>query len=59
MFLWLVTLMTITIELGVFHVLVVGYIDDYYHLTVFFNCKNYYKDKGTANIDRPFFFRKL
>jgi hypothetical protein len=24
MFLWLVTLMTITIELGVFHVLVVG-----------------------------------
>jgi hypothetical protein len=25
MFLWLVTLMTITIELGAFHVLVVGY----------------------------------
>jgi hypothetical protein len=31
MFLWLVTLMTITIELGVFYVLVVGYIDDHYH----------------------------
>ena len=31
MFLWLVTLMTITIELGVFHILVVGYIDDHYH----------------------------
>jgi hypothetical protein len=31
MFLWLVTLMTITIELGVFDVLVVGYIDDHYH----------------------------
>jgi hypothetical protein len=26
MFLWLVTLVTITIELGAFHVLVVGYI---------------------------------
>jgi hypothetical protein len=31
MFLWLVTLMTITIELGVFHVLVAGYIGDHYH----------------------------
>jgi hypothetical protein len=31
MFLWLVTLVTITIELGVFHVLVVGYIGDHYH----------------------------
>jgi hypothetical protein len=31
MFLWLVTLMTITIELGTFHVLVVGYIGDHYH----------------------------
>jgi hypothetical protein len=27
MFLWLVTLVTITIELGAFHVLVVGYIE--------------------------------
>jgi hypothetical protein len=31
MFLWLVTLMTITIGLGAFHVLVVGYIGDHYH----------------------------
>jgi hypothetical protein len=30
-FLWLVTLVTITIELGALHVLVVGYIDDHYH----------------------------
>jgi hypothetical protein len=29
--LWLVTLVTITIELGAFHVLVVGYIGDHYH----------------------------
>ena len=29
MFLWLVTLVTITIELGAFHVLVVGYIGDH------------------------------
>jgi hypothetical protein len=28
MFLWLVTLVTIIIELGAFHVLVVGYIGD-------------------------------
>jgi hypothetical protein len=31
MFLWLVTLVSITIELGEFHVLVVGYIGDHYH----------------------------
>ena len=31
MFLWLVTLVTIIIELGVFHVLVIGYIGDHYH----------------------------
>ena len=31
MFLWLVTLVTIIIELGTFHVLVVGYIGDHYH----------------------------
>jgi hypothetical protein len=31
MFLWLVTLVTITIKLGAFHVLMVGYIDDHYH----------------------------
>jgi hypothetical protein len=30
MFLWLVTLITITIELGAFNVLVVGYIGDHY-----------------------------
>jgi hypothetical protein len=30
MILWLVTLVTITIELGMFHVLVVGYIGDHY-----------------------------
>jgi hypothetical protein len=31
MFLWLATLVTITIELGTFHVIVVDYIDDHYH----------------------------
>ena len=31
MLLWLVTLVTITIELRAFHVLVVGYIGDHYH----------------------------
>ena len=31
MLLWLVILVTITIELGAFHVLVVGYIGDHYH----------------------------
>ena len=31
MFLWLVTLVTIIIELGAFHVIVVGYIGDHYH----------------------------
>ena len=31
MLLWLVTLVTITIELGAFHVIVAGYIGDHYH----------------------------
>ena len=31
MVLWLATLVTIIIELGAFHVLVVGYIDDHYY----------------------------
>jgi hypothetical protein len=31
MFLWLDTLVTIIIELEVFHVLVVGHIGDHYH----------------------------
>jgi hypothetical protein len=39
MFLWLDTLVTITIELEVFHVLVVGYIGD--HMVMVINVTNH------------------